>query len=133
MSRICLDTSAYSHFMRGDATAAELIDRAEWVGLPAVVLGELRTGFLLGSRRRENEHRLLGFLSSPVVEIVDVDDEVSRQYAEIVVELRRAGRPIPSNDLWIAACALRAGALLLTYDGHFQAIARLGVLDLSNG
>jgi tRNA(fMet)-specific endonuclease VapC len=132
MSRYCLDTSAYSHLLRGHPAAAELIDRADWLGVPAVALGELRTGFLLGSRRRENEERLLAFLTSPVVEIVEVDDEVSRLYAEIVVELRRTGRPLPTNDVWIAASALRAGAVLLTYDAHFQSISRLGLRDLSS-
>lgn len=131
MSRYCLDTSAYSHFMRGDSAVAALVDRAEWLGLPAVVLGELRVGFLLGARREQNEERLLEFASSPVVEVVEVDDEVSRHYAQIVVDLRRAGRPIPTNDIWIAASALRAGALLLTYDVHFDAIGRLGVIQLA--
>lgn len=133
MSRYCLDASAYSHFLRGDRAAAEAIDGAEWLGVPAVALGELRTGFLLGSRRRENEERLRAFLASPVVEIVEVDDEVSRLYAEIVFDLRRRGRPVPTNDVWIAASTLRAGAVLLTYDAHFQAIGRLGVHDLSGG
>lgn len=132
MSRYCLDTSAYSHFLRGHRAAAEVIDRADWLGVPAIALGELRTGFLLGSRRRENEEHLLAFLASPVVEIVEVDDEVSRLYAEIVVELRRTGRPLPTNDVWIAASALRAGAVLLTYDAHFQSISRLGLHDLSS-
>jgi predicted nucleic acid-binding protein len=62
--------------------------------------------------------------------VVEVDDEVSRHYSEIVVELRRAGRPIPTNDIWIAASAVRAGALLLTYDEHFAAIGRLGMIRL---
>jgi predicted nucleic acid-binding protein len=130
MSRYCLDTSAYSHFMRGDHAAAAVIDRAEWLGLPAVALGELRVGFLLGGRRQQNEEKLLELLAAPVVEVVEVDDEVSRHYSEIVVELRRAGRPIPTNDIWIAASAVRAGALLLTYDEHFAAIGRLGMIRL---
>jgi len=126
VSRYCLDTSAYSRFRRGDEEVAALLDRAEWIGLPAVVLGELRTGFLLGSRKEENERDLELFLANPVVSTLTVDDAVSRHYAEIVVELRKAGTPVPTNDLWIAATAARAGALVLTADRHFERITRVG-------
>ena len=54
MSRICLDTSAYSSFRRGEPRAIEHVDRAEWIGVPTVVVGELGAGFLLGSRADEN-------------------------------------------------------------------------------
>ena len=130
MSRYCLDTSAYSHFRRGDEGVVEVLDRAEWVGVPAVALGELRTGFLLGSHRVRNESELGEFLANPVVEILVVDEEVSRHYAEIVADLRRVGTPLPTNDIWIAATAARAGALVLTYDHHFQHIARVGSIVL---
>jgi tRNA(fMet)-specific endonuclease VapC len=130
MSRYCLDTSAYSHFKRGDAPIVEILDRAEWVGVPTVTLGELRTGFLLGGRRDRNEADLRDFLVNPIVEVLPVDEEVSRHYAEIVVDLQRVGTPLPTNDIWIAASAARVGALILTYDGHFEKIVRVGALVL---
>ena len=114
MSRYCLDTSAYSHFRRGAEPVTRLLDAAEWVGVPAIVLGELRTGFLLGSDQNRNEERLREFLANPVVEEVQVDGEVSRHYAEVVVDLRRAGTPLPTNDVWVAATAARRGATVLT-------------------
>lgn len=132
MSRYCLDTSAYSHFKRNDAPVVELIDRAEWIGVPAITLGELRTGFLLGNRREQNEEALREFLDSPVVEELVADAEASRHYAEIVADLRRAGTPIPTNDIWIAAIAAREGALVVTYDPHFERIARVGSVILGN-
>lgn len=125
--KLCLDTSAYSHFKRGHAAAVDAISHASWLGIPAVVLGELRTGFALGSRARQNEADLQRFLAGSVVSILDVDDEASRTYAEIVVALRRAGTPLPTNDLWIAAVAAREGAPVLTFDAHFRSIARIGV------
>jgi predicted nucleic acid-binding protein len=131
MSRLCLDTSAYSHFKRGDPSVVELLDSAEWIGMPAIVLGELRVGFLLGSRATANESELREFLAVPVVEIVGVDAEVSRHYAEIVVDLRRAGTPISTNDIWIAATAAREGALVVSYDNHFRAISRVGSVILN--
>lgn len=105
-----------------------LLDRAESVGVPAVALGELRTGFLLGGRRRRNEAELDLFLDNPVVQVLPVDSETSRQYAEIVAELRAAGTPLPTNDIWIAATAARNGAMVLTCDAHFERIARVGSL-----
>lgn len=132
MSRYCLDTSAYSHFKRNDARIVELVDRAAWIGVPAIALGELRTGFLLGNRRAQNEEALREFLDSPVVEELVADAEASRHYAEIVVDLRRAGTPIPTNDVWIAAIAAREGALVVTYDPHFERIARVGSVVLGN-
>lgn len=129
MSRYCLDTSAYSHFKRGDARVVELIDQAEWIGLPAIVLGELRAGFRLGGRQDLNEQELSVFLANHAVEVLVVDGEVSRQYADIV-DLRQRGRPVPTNDLWIAATAARAGAILLTYDEHFATISRVGSVIL---
>jgi len=122
MKRICLDTSAYSHFKRGSPEAVEFISRASWVGLPTIVLGELRTGFLLGGRTRRNDDELREFLNHPVVHVLDVDDEASAHYAVIMVSLSRAGTPVPTNDIWIAALARREGAAVLTFDEHFERI-----------
>lgn len=122
MRRYCLDTSAYSHFKRGDPAVVELIDRADWIGISSVVVGELWTGFLLGGRLERNRTELDAFLGDPVVEELVIDHAVSRIYAEIAVSLRRSGSPVPTNDLWIAATAARAGAAVLTYDPHFDVI-----------
>ena len=130
MSRFCLDTSAYSHFKRGDPAVVELIDGADWIGVPAVVVGELWIGFLQGDRLARNQAELRDFLAVPVVEELVVDRQVARAYAEIVVALRRDGTPLPSNDIWMAAAAAIAGATGLTYDPHFEHIQRVGSLVL---
>lgn len=126
MSSYCLDTSAYSNFRRGSEEVAALLDQAEMVGVPTVALGEMRTGFLLGDRRRRNETELEAFLGNPVVQVLPVDSETSRHYAAIVAELRKAGSPVPTNDIWIAATAARNGATVLTCDDHFERIGRVG-------
>jgi predicted nucleic acid-binding protein len=126
LSSFCLDTSAYSNFRRGNEEVAALLDRAEFVGVPTVALGELRTGFLLGDRQRRNEDELDAFLDNPAVQVLPVDSETSRQYAEIVTELRKAGTPIPTNDIWIAATAARNGTTVLTFDDRFERIGRVG-------
>jgi tRNA(fMet)-specific endonuclease VapC len=127
-----LDTSAYSHFKRGDALASRIIDAASWIGVPATTLGELRIGFLLGSQLERNEHELGQFMANSVVEVLPVDRDTADIYAEIVVDLRRSGTPIPTNDVWIAAAAIRAGASVLTYDPHFESIHRVGKIVLDD-
>lgn len=130
MTRLCLDTSAYSNFRRGHGGVVDFVDLAEWIGMPSVVIGELWTGFLLGARRDENIRELDEFLNHPAVDIVPIDEEVAHIYGDMFVELRRRGRPLPTNDIWIAATAARAGGTLLTFDEHFRDIARVGTLVL---
>jgi len=120
VSRVCLDTVAYSHFKRGEKRVTELLDRAEWIGVPAIVFGELCAGFAKGSRQRKNLDELDEFLALPVVETLPADRRVAELFGEIVEELRRKGRPIPVNDIWIAATCARAAATLVTWDGHFR-------------
>ena len=130
MSRYCLDTTAYSHFKRGDRKAIELIDAAEWIGMPSITLGELWVGFLSGAHPARNEQELREFLACPVVEVLAVDHDVARLYGEIIVALKAAGTPVPTNDIWIAATAARFGATVLTYDTHFTAMSRVGSVVL---
>lgn len=131
MSRFCLDTSAYSQFKRGHSPVVDLMDSAEWIGVPTIVLGELWMGFGLGDRFKRNAAELQDFLRNPVVETVPVDDDVARLFGEIAADLRRRGTPLPTNDIWIAAAAVRTGSPLLTYDAHFRRIDRLAsqILD----
>jgi len=130
LSHYCLDTSAYSQFMRGDPTATELIDSADRILLPSIVIGELWVGFLQGNRILENQRDLQRFLANPVVEEVVPDATTGKVYAEVVVALRRAGTPLPTNDIWIAALAASSGATVLTFDAHFERIQRVGSLIL---
>ena len=91
--RVCLDTSGYSHFRQGMPEALQTATRARSVLVPAIVLGELRVGFRLGTRRSENEERLRQFIEESAVAILAADDEAASHYADIVVELRRRGTP----------------------------------------
>ena len=130
MNRLCLDTSAYSNFQRGHSQAVDCIDQADWIGVPTVVRGELWAGFLLGSQADRNAQALALFLDHAAVETLDVDGNVARIYGEIFAELRKNGTPLPTNDIWIAATAINAGATVLTFDAHFRGIARAAVLVL---
>ncbi len=128
MTRYCIDTVAYSRFKRGDPRIAGLLDSAEWVGVPVTVLGELFTGFEGGNRKQKNLAELDAFLSVPGVEVLTVDRETAEIFGRMVAGLRRWGRPIPTNDIWIAAACVRAGATLLTGDPHFRDIPLAGAL-----
>jgi predicted nucleic acid-binding protein len=130
MSRYCLDTVAYSHLKRGESRITDLLDRAEWIGVPVIVIGELCAGFAKGSRLQRNLRELDEFLSLPVVETLPVDRQTAEVFGEIVEDLRQRGRPIPVNDIWIAATCARAGATLLTWDPHFREIPRIGMMLL---
>jgi tRNA(fMet)-specific endonuclease VapC len=133
MSRYCLDTSAYSNFKLGDPQIIDILDGADWIGMPAVVLGELWTGFLQGRYLGKNEAELREFLANSVVEVLLIDSEAARIYGELVAALRKAGTPLPTNDIWIASVAVRAGATVLTYDSHFHSISRVGSQILETG
>ncbi len=122
--RILLDTNAYSDWRR-DGRWNETIITASEVLIPAIVLGELRYGFQGAAQGPENEIKLQNFLRSPVVRVVTVGDPTSRSYANLKYFLRKAGTPIPENDIWIAALAVEHGVPVLTLDGHFEKLPQV--------
>ena len=125
MKRILLDTSAYSAFMRGNGKVKSIIQEALEIHLSPVVLGELKAGFRRGRHRRKNEAELETFMSSPRVSVPEIDEETADGYAEILNDLKEAGTPIPTNDLWIAASAMQHGIRVVTSDAHFKNVRRI--------
>ena len=117
--RALLDSSAYSDLLRGSAPIADIVRRADEVLLSAVVVGELLFGFRGGSDFDRNVARLHAFLDGPHVSFVDVGPVTADSYGRIAAALRAKGRPIPTNDMWIAAHAMETGADLVSADGHF--------------
>lgn len=93
--------------------------------LSVITLGELEAGFTLGTRARENRMILEEFLAEPFVRVLPISPEIARRYGRLFATLRRAGTPVPINDLWIAASAEDAGANLITYDSDFARIPNL--------
>ena len=123
--RLVLDTSAYSLFRTGHSGVLDLLAGAAVVVVPAVVLGELQAGFVLGKRVEENRRMLAEFLDEPFVSILDVSAATGRHYGKIFAALRLAGTPIPINDVWIAAATMECGGHLLTFDHDYHRIAGL--------
>ena len=123
--RLVLDTSAYSHFRAGHPRVLELLARAATVVIPATVLGELDAAFQLGRRDRENRLTLAEFLGESFVTVWPTTATVARHYGRVFAELKRAGTPIPVNDVWIAAACLDCNGQLVTFDSDFQRISGL--------
>ena len=129
--RILLDSNAYSNLKRGHGPVADLIRRSEEVLLPLVVVGELLYGFRNGSRLERNLNELRAFMDSPHVTVVAMTLTTADRYSRIAAALRAKGRPLPSNDIWIAAHAQETGADLVSYDEHFDQVDGLAWLHLS--
>ena len=125
LSRLLLDTSAYSAMRRGDQRLLQPLREASEVLLSSVVLGELLYGFVGGKLESKNRDLLRDFLDSERVDVVPVDEDTAERYAAIRNHLRGQGRPIPTNDLWIAASAAQHGLVLLTLDHHFTDVPHI--------
>ncbi len=125
MTRLLLDTSAYSALMRKHAGVVELVESAETLCLNPIVLGELKAGFILGGKREKNERELRAFLESPRVSVLPIDDETAERWAMITASLKKAGTPMASNDIWIAATAMQHGLPILTADTDFQKVPQV--------
>ena len=133
MKRILLDTNVYTTFKRGDPRAVALMQEADFIGINSVVVGELLAGFICGTKNRKNREQLDLFLDSPRVSMLTVDDDTAEFYASIWKKLRDKGRPIPTNDIWVAASAMQHGLALITLDAHFEAIDGLLLEGIERG
>ncbi len=122
---LLLDTNAYSDFVRGDTTRIELIQTAQTIFLPLIVLAELRAGFAAGNQELKNAAILQQFLNSPRVTILSPNEQTTHHYAQIYAQLRKSNQKIPSNDIWIAALAIQHDLILCTSDQHFSYLCQL--------
>jgi tRNA(fMet)-specific endonuclease VapC len=125
MKKVLIDTSAYSHLLRGNTQVSDALAHADLVYVSVFVLGELCAGFKGGSKEAANKDLFDRFLRQPTVQILAATRETAEVFAEIKDTLRRAGTPLPLNDVWIAAHAFETGAILATFDAHFRKIAGL--------
>ncbi len=115
------DTNALSAAADDDPAVVAVLARAEQMALPVIVLGEYRHGIALSRNRASYENWLKGLLNDCMV--LDIQEPTTLHYAEITLELRRKGKPIPTNDLWIAALCRQHSLPLLSRDRHFDLVA----------
>jgi tRNA(fMet)-specific endonuclease VapC len=110
---------------RGVAATVTLLEEAEVIVLPFVVVGELRAGFAHGRRPAENERVLRRFLVKDGVQVMFADDQTTHHYASVFRQLRKQGTPIPTNDVWLAALVLQHNLALHARDRHFDHLPQL--------
>ena len=128
MRRLLIDTNIYSYALRGDDDVVEVLRKSEQIGISVISIGELLSGFKGGGREKKNREELEIFLDSPRVVVYPVDEDTSEFYAEIINNLREIGKPVPTNDVWIAAIAFQNGLKLYTKDIHFKTIPGLSLV-----
>lgn len=115
-----LDTNAVSAVVNGDAAIESRLLAAHIVAIPVIAVGEYRFG--IAQSRRRNEYELWFSQHLASYRVLDVNLETAQAYADVRVELKVAGTPIPVNDLWIAALARQHRLPILSRDRHFDAI-----------
>ncbi len=122
-----LDTNALSAAADDDPGVVALLARAEQMVLPVIVLGEYRHGAAQSRNRASYESWLAELL--PDCLVLDIQEPTTHYYAEITLELKRKGKPIPTNDIWIAALCRQHSLPLLSRDRHFDLVAGTKRID----
>ncbi len=116
-----LDTNALSAMADDDPEVAGALARADQMAIPVIVLGEYRYGIAQSRNRSAYEAWLTELLNDCIV--LDITEPTTHHYAEITLELKRKGKPIPTNDIWIASLCRQHSLPLLSRDRHFDLVA----------
>jgi len=122
-----LDTNALSAAADQEPAALKIVASAESLAVPVIVLGEYRLGIAQSRYRKDYENWLREWIAA--VKVLDVDERTTHHYATIGLELKGKGKPIPTNDLWIAALCRQHSLALLSRDRHFDVVAGLRRVD----
>jgi len=125
MKNLLIDTNIYTFALKGDPAVVSMLQQAHEIGISAVSIGELLSGFRGGKKEQENRRELEEFLDSPRVRVYGMDEGTSEFYAEVLHNLKKKGKPMPTNDIWIAALAFQHGLALFSRDQHFKEVPGL--------
>ena len=125
MRPILIDTNAYASFKKNEAPIIEIIQQAELIIISPIVIGELMVGFESGNRAKQNKIEFQKFLESSRTIIHPITVDTSQFFSQIHGILKSKGKPIPTNDMWIASQALEHGCVVCTHDKHFRYIEGL--------
>ncbi len=121
------DTNALSALAEGDTGAMQRLASASQAAIPVIVLGEYRFG-IAQSRQKQGYQEWLEEIVAEA-RVLDVNEQTAIWYAEVRLELKEKGAPIPSNDLWIAALSRQHNLPILSRDRHFDRIEGVRRLD----
>jgi len=126
-NKFLLDTNIVSALLKGEAAIADNIDKAESIFLPIIVIGELYYGAAFSTQVEKNTGELKKITS--LYQALSLDEETTTVYGNIKSALRKKGKPIPENDIWIAAIAVQNDLPLVTRDNHFKEIDELSLIS----
>ena len=129
MNKVLIDTNIYSEFIRGNNKVKDILSSVDIIGISVISIGELLSGFKGGINEEKNREELNFFLDSPRVRTYNININTSEFYAKIIDELRNLGKPIPTNDIWIASMAFQYGLKLFTLDNHFKEVPGLFLIS----
>ena len=118
-----LDTNIIIRLFTGDSAIQEKMLNGDNLFLPSPAIGELYYGAQKSGKVAENLHRTNTFVENHI--LLSCDLETAQWYGIIKNQLRRKGRPIPNNDIWIAAIAMQHDLILVTRDAHFDEVESL--------
>ena len=118
-----VDTNIVIEVFKGNKEIADYLYKLSEIFIPSIALGELYTGINRVSNREKHLKRLNDFLK--LTTILNVDGDTSVIYGELIADLYKLGKPIPTNDVWIAATAIQHNLTLLSSDKHFEKINHL--------
>jgi len=124
---LILDTNALSAAAESTPAALRILVECESVAIPVIALAEFRFGIAQSRHHAVYERWLRDWLVD--VDVLSVSERTSRCYAEVALELKRKGKPIPTNDLWIAALCRQYSLPLLSRDRHFDHVSGLRRFD----
>jgi tRNA(fMet)-specific endonuclease VapC len=124
--RLAIDTNAVIAYREGIPEVCDFIEKADKLVMPVIVLGELLYGAVNSARQKENELAVRRFLRQCI--LITIDEDIAFRYADIRLKLKKSGRLIPENDIWIAATCLEFDVALLTQDGHFNNVSGLQLI-----
>jgi tRNA(fMet)-specific endonuclease VapC len=126
MSGSVLDTNVITKILDKDPAAIHMIENIEKLYTSIIVVGELYYAALKSGRVEANLEIFREALSC--MEIISIDETISMAYAKIKLDLTKKGKPIPDNDIWIAACASVHNLSVATFDGHFSEISQIELM-----
>lgn len=125
MRRVLIDTNVYVSFKRKNQAIVESFRNLDYIGIDITVLAELYAGFRSGRKEKQNRQELESFINNQRVHILNHNQDTAEFYSQIYHNLKTEGKPIPTNDIWIAAVAMQYGLALFSLDNHFSAVEGL--------
>ena len=124
-NKFLLDTNIITAWLKGETSVADKIDKAKEIHIPIIVVGELYYGALYSTQVKKNIREIKNITSN--YNVLKIDEETTIAYGNIKAELRKKGKPIPENDVWIAAIAKRYELVVVTRDKHFKEIESINI------